>query len=340
MEIPKVVNDPRERIFSLVHGFQMSALLVAACELDLFTWINSQSMPPSSEEIAAGLALDNRAVTGLLRALACMGVLISEGERFRTAPEFQACLDSRTPETVVPAVRHWGSCMRQWSQLAWTIKTGVPAPKTAGILGPMGDYQSFLWAMNSIGQNLAGPLVSKMINAGFTPFKRLLDLGGATGTYAKRFLECFPEAAATIFDLPIAINEARDGLKNSPLKGRIELFAGDFYKDPWPAGFDCIWISAIIHQQNESATAAMFQKAFKSLVPAGRIAIRDVFFNRQYDGPPAAALFAVNMIANTGSGMVYTEEQTYRLLQDAGFQSPQTLIPSDSMGTVIVAEKP
>lgn len=340
MDISNIVNDPRERIFSLVQGFQTSGLLVAACELDLFTWINCQLKPPTAGEIADGLTLDERALTGLLRALASTGFLIPEGERFRTAPEFQACLDSRTPETAVPAVRHWGSCMRQWSQLAWTVKTGVPALKTAGIHGPLGDYQSFLWAMNSIGQSLAGPLVDKMIDAGFAPFQRLLDLGGATGTYAKRFLDCFPEATATIFDLPIAINEAREGLKDSLLKERIELLAGDFYKDPWPNGFDCIWISAIIHQQDESATGAMFQKAFESLVPAGRIAVRDVFFNRQYDGPRAAALFAVNMIANTGSGMVYTEEQTYQLLLDAGFQSPQTLVPSDSMGTVIVAEKP
>ena len=237
-------------------------------------------------------------------------------------------------------IRHSIFCQRQWGQLAWTVKSGVPAPRHTSLLGALADNQSFILGMNSIASRIAGPLADEMDKAGLLTFRHMLDLGGASGTYAKVFLDRIPNARATVFDLPIAIHEAEKMFKGSPYESRIQLCEGDFYRDEFPTGFDFIWISAIIHQQDDDATRTMFEKSFRALVSGGKIAIRDVYINQERTGPPAAVFFAVNMLCNTEQGKVYTQGEVFRLLEEAGFKNPALVVPADDMRAVIVAQKP
>lgn len=331
--------SPYQKLLALTEGYKSVSCLIAACDLDLFTWLIQHKTPATAAELANGLTLNERAVTSLLRALTSMKILEEKNAAYQVLPEYLELLNSRSEETVVPAVRHWGTCMRQWSQLAWTVKTGSPPPKQASIQGPLADYQSFIWAMNSIGSRLSHTLAEKMHSLGLLNFSRMLDIGGASGTYTKAFLSLNSQAYATIFDLPLAIREAQLGLENSPLQKRIQLVAGDFYTDELPAKNDFIWISAIIHQHGLAQTLDLFQKAYRAMIPGGKVAIRDVFFHSDRLGPECAVFFDLNMLSATTSGRVYTEVEVFELLREAGFQNPKLVIPSEEMSAVIVAVK-
>lgn len=330
----------RQELTSLMLAFQPACVLGAACELDLFTAILRRAAPPTVPELAAELKLDVRGLDALTTALVSLGLLTkSDAATFAVADGCARWLDSQSPETIVPLIRHQASCLRGWSQLAYAVKSGVPAPTISSVSGPLADNRSFILAMHSIGSRLAGPLVAKMKAAGLLDFTRFLDLGGASGTYSLEFLAQNPTAQGVILDLPIAIQEAKKRLVGTDAARRLELVEGDFYVDEYPTDVDFVWISAIIHQHDDAATAEMFRKTWRALRPGGRVAVRDIYVDSDRRGPLGAALFGVNMLAQTATGKVYSVAEVVKSLEEAGFRDARLAIPADDMTAVVVAEK-
>lgn len=333
-------KNSRSDLLAMASAYQASCLLGAAAELDLFLPLIRADKPLSAVELALILETDERGTRVLLDALVSLGVLLKTQETYRVAAEYNDHLDPNHPDTVIPMLQHMLSCQRRWTQLDWTVKSGLPAPTIGSMRGPVAENRSFILAMNSVGKPIARTLVQKMKEAGLLRFKHVLDLGGASGTYTLALLCEMPEARATIFDLPIAIDEARKRLlRETEHADRITLAGGDFYRDEFPAGVDCVWISAIIHQHDREASRAMYRKARQALANGGQILIRDVFAMPERTSPTAAAMFAVNMLTATKSGMVYTVEEVLEDLQAAGFRDARLAIPAEDMSAVIEAVK-
>ena len=102
---------------------------------------------------------------------------------------------------------------------------------------------------------------------------RLLDVGGGPGTYTAAFLRAAPELRATLFDLPLVVEIARERLSAAGLLDRVTLVAGDFEKDPLPPGHDLAWLSAIIHQNGPAQNDALYARIFRALVPVSCLVI-------------------------------------------------------------------
>ena len=62
-------------------------------------------------------------------------------------------------------------------------------------------------------------------------FRRLVDLGGATGHLAIAACERYPSLRAVVFDLPETGPLAREIVAGSTAASRIEIVAGDFFVD-------------------------------------------------------------------------------------------------------------
>lgn len=333
------MTDAFEKLMEMSRGYESASILIAACELDLFTEI-IRSEYATGTTLAESLRADERGVCVLTDALVSLGLLEKKDGCFLVPCEYSDMLDSRSESTIVPMLRHRGSCMRSWSQLAWTVKSGCPFPLTESVNGALDDYRSFVLGMHTIGLRMAAPLVSQMKANGFSGFKRMLDLGGASGTYTVEFLKSFDNTHSIVFDLPVAIAEAKARFASSDLESRVSFVAGDFYRDDFPRDVDFVWISAIIHQQSVRQTAEMFEKSFAVMSPGGTIAVRDVFANADRTGPIAATIFGVNMLARTEKGRVYTFNEVRDLLERAGFFQVKYLVESSDMGSVVIAVKP
>jgi hypothetical protein len=217
-------NLDRERILQLAGGFRFLAVVGAAAELNLFTMMGGEAL--SAEAIAARLGANLRATTTLLDALAALEVLTKEGEVYRVPANLRSWLCEGTPGTVLPMLLHQMNLVRRWSQLAWIVRSGEPAVQQASIRGAEADRAAFIAAMHSISGPMADGLVARL---GPPRCTRLLDVGGASGTWTLAFLRAVPDARATIFDLPDAIEQARERIAQSGMADRIDLAPGDFY---------------------------------------------------------------------------------------------------------------
>jgi SAM-dependent methyltransferase len=246
-------------------------------------------------------------------------------------------LTEDSSKSVLPMIWHQMNVMRSWSQLAWVAKSGAAASRQASIRGCEADRAAFIAAMHSVSQMFADDLIAQL---GPLNFKRMLDVGGASGTWTLAFLRAVPGAKATIFDLPDAIRQAEERMKQSECASRVTLVSGDFYSDDLPAGCDFAWVSAIAHQHSRQHNRELFLKVFKALAPQGRIAIRDIVMDPCRTSPRDGALFAINMLVNTESGGTFTFEEFAEDLRAAGFVEPRLSVSGETMNSVVMADKP
>ena len=322
------------RIMELTNGFMPTCVIGAAAELDLFSILADE--PMTAQQLVERIDADPRATRVLLDAVASLDLLHKEGEVYSVPEAYAPFLVRQSEATVLPMILHRTNIMRGWSQMAWVAKSGIPAQRQASIRGEEADREAFVAAMHSVSRVVADGLVARL---GPPEFSHLLDVGGASGTWAMAFLRAMPDARATLFDLPDAVELARDRITRTKFADRITLVAGDFYIDDLPAGADLAWVSAICHQHSRRHNQELFGKVHKALVPGGRIGIREVVMESCRTRPQFGAMFAVNMVANTEFGGTFTFDELAEDFLAAGFADVQLAEKAGDMNSVVMAKK-
>jgi len=310
-----------------------SRVILTAAELDFFTFLDEK--PVSANEIALKKGLDLRAVTRVLDCLTAIGFLEKRDSVYHLTQK-SSFYSAHHPETVLSMVLHMNYVWDRWSGLTEIVKTGIPAEKKPGIVMDDESWKSFIDAMHVAGLEISQKIADEYDLSRFT---RLLDIGGASGTYTIAFLQHNPSMTAVIFDLQNVIQMAKERIAAEGLSERVELVAGDFYKDELPKGCDLALLSAIIHQNNPHENLNLYIKIFKALKPGGTLLIRDHIMDSSRTKPPAGAMFAINMLVNTG-GDTYTFEEVKEGLEKAGFTNVKQVRYGVNMDCLVEGRKP
>lgn len=324
-----------DELLEKVRGFQAACVIAAAAELDVFSAFRGQ--PATAQALSRRIGSDPRATGVLLDALAALELLAKRGDAYDVPPAVAEMLTEDSPTNVLPGVRHQGNCLRRWAQLSRVVKTGRPAERVASIRGEAGDCEAFIGAMDNFSAAVAPPLIEKL-----SPlrFQRLLDIGGASGTWTMALLRAVPDATAVLLDLPQVIPLARQRLTRAGLIDRVTLVSGDFYTDPLPGGADFAWLSAIAHQNSRQENRDLYAKIHAALTAGGVLAIRDVVMDASHTQPVGGALFAVNMLVGTGGGGTFTFDEFQEDLTSAGFADVRLVHRDESMNSLVVARRP
>lgn len=103
--------------------------------------------------------------------------------------------------------------------------------------------------------------------------KKIMDVGGNSGEFARQVCERHPRMTATVFDLPVVCELGRRHVAGSPQAGRISFCAGDLRRDALPAGHDAISFKSVLHDWPAEEAAAFLAKAAAALQPGGRLVI-------------------------------------------------------------------
>ncbi len=321
-------------ILNLARNFMECRILLSGAELDLFTLLTPK--PLTAREITDRIHGSTRGVTVLLDALSAIGLLAKKNGTYQCLPPVSNLLSADGPGSILSWVLHMANVWKRWALLT-SIVQGTPREEPAAPPQDMRDLKAFIGAMHVI----ASPLAPQIVDA-VSPrsFRRLLDVGGAMGTYTIAFLRAVPEMKATLFDRPEVIEIARQHLAGTGLLDRITLVGGDFYRDELPGGHDLVLVSAIIHQNSPEQNLDLFRKVFRSLDPGGRVIIRDHVMDPDRTRPKDGAVFAVNMLVATPGGNTYIFEEIKIGLSRAGFVDIRLLRSGEHMDALVEGFKP
>lgn len=317
-----------------VRGFLKSRVILSAAELDLFTRLDGQRA--TTDDLVAVLKCDRRALTRLLDCLVTFQLLFKEDGLYQTT-ERGTFLSSKHPKSELPMVLHLNGLWATWSGLTETVKTGTNPCRKPVTERSKDSLKDFIGAMHVVGRGLSREIAESY---DLSPFKRLLDIGGATGTYTIAFLEKNSKMTAALFDMPDVIPWAEERIGAEGLLNRVELVGGDFYKDDLPTGCDLALLSAIIHQNSPEENLELYRKIHRALLPGGKVLIRDHVMDPNRTHPPQGTLFAINMLVNTKGGDTYTFAEIRDGLEEAGFVDAKMVRKGERMDCLVEAQKP
>jgi O-methyltransferase domain len=274
-------------------GWQQAVILGCAKQQGILEAVAQGRHSP--KEVAKQLGMSPRAVYALLSALAEIGVLAEEDNRYRLLEEHRGpLLDRSNPDYAGGLVVHRFELIRKWGRMPEILKTGSPIEDDPA-QGPE-SKETFIYSM----RRLAKPgvrTVADLLLSRLPENPNILDIGGGPGTYAEAFKE--GGAQVTVFDLPEVVELMREHLDAA----RISAVGGDFNEGLPEGPFEAAYLGSVSHIYGPEENQALIERVAESLSSGGLIAIRD--FVRGIS--KGAALFGVNMLVNTESGNTYSQ---------------------------------
>lgn len=317
-------------------GYAEARILQAAVTLGLFYRLDAAGRTATA--IAEDAATDARATELLLNALVAMRLVRKDGERFKETEVSRTYLVDAAPTSYAGFVRFDAALWPLWGNLAETVRTGTPARDPDMFQSSPGDTARFIDAMASLvgARGDARILAESLDLAGV---RRVLDVGGGPGTYAIELCRRHPELRATIFDLPGTLAVARRHVEASGVADRIELVAGDYLRDPLPTSHELVFLSNVIHGEDEETNRALMRKIHAALAPGGRVMIKDHVTDESGTSPAPAAIFSIAMLLFT-RGRDYAFAEIRDWLLAAGFARVEAdVLPPGLISTLVVGHK-
>ncbi|HZE22173.1 MAG TPA: methyltransferase, partial [Desulfobaccales bacterium] len=239
-------------LLSMARGFQAAKMLVVAVDLGLFDFLTE---PHSAVETAAWLQADSRATGIFLNGLAALGLLDKGVDYFKNSGLVSQYLVPDRENYRGAIIRHMeDTWKRGWDGLKETVLVGHPQgvePETWLDTRPKreeAEVRAFIEGMHAIARDLAPKVVPKL---DLTGVRHLLDLGGGPATYAITFAQANPGLRATVFDLPLPIEIAKENIAKNGLTDRVDTLTGNFLEDDIGRGYDFVWVSQILHSHND-----------------------------------------------------------------------------------------
>jgi SAM-dependent methyltransferase len=292
--------------------------------------------------LAAAIESESRATAILCDALTALGLLRKIDRRYHLDQAAQRFLVKASPEYLGGMILFDGALWDEWGRLEASIRTGAPVRRPDMFQSSPAATEGFIRAMDSLVRARGDDRwTAEHLDLGFA--SSMADLGGGPGTYLVEFLRRFRNLRGAIWDLPATLEVAQRILsERAPaMLGRIDLREVDYLAGELPGPVDVIFMSNIVHSENEPVNEALIAKCFRALNPGGLLAVKDHIMDRDLIEPVAGAVFSLYLLLTT-RGRDYSFDETTGWLQTAGFTDIRlTSLPSPPFtSSVVTARKP
>ena len=274
-----------EPIIRLASGFMAAKHLFAASELGLFEALVGS--PTTIDGLAARTGLTRRAARISADAMVALGLLERDGDAYRNSDTTTTFLAGQTPADLRPLLRFWDTISYPaWSELATALGKGPTQEIFA-----LNDEQQAV-ASAGIEAILAGPAAALPKAFDFSRHRRLLDVGGGTGSWSIAVARAYPHLEATVFELPAVADVARTRIADAGLDSRIGVEVGDAMSGALPSGYDVFLLANLVHYWSPEENRALFQRVRRAAGAGSHLLLADFWTDPSHTQPVQAALMA------------------------------------------------
>jgi acetylserotonin O-methyltransferase len=327
---PKVVLD-------LMEAFRRSKTMFAAVSLGVFDALAPG--PKMLIPLAAELQADADALGRLLDACVGLGLLQRTATGYANSPAAAAYLCRTSPRRLTGYLYYSNEVLwKLWANLEDAVREGKHRwQQTYGWDGPI--FANFFRTEESkreflLGMHGYGLISSPQVAAAFdlSRFRRLVDLGGATGHLAVAACQRYPTLHAVVFDLPDATPLAQEMIAGTAVADRVSAEAGNFFTDSLPEA-DLYAVGRILHDWSEDKILLLLRKVYERLPSGGALLVAEKLLDPDRSGPVWAQMQSLNMLVCT-EGKERTLAEYDSLLKQAGFaevEGRKTASPLDAV---------
>lgn len=306
-------------IIETTFTFAESCILLAAVELNLFTWIGRGVETP--EQLAESAQVSEPALIRLLGALAAMGFLRRTTNGYTLTPLSERYLvrdrETYIGDVVLQIRQEWDA----WGKLTDIVRTGQPAryineePLGGHFFEPLVEYLFPL--VYPVMRRICDRLEVGASARGL----QVIDLGAGAAPGAIAALELDPDAHAVVVDFPGVLGRAQAHAREWGVESRMEYWptALDALELP-PMRFDLAIASHIFRIVGADLTRRLIDQCYQALTPGGRLVVVETYNDPDDEGKLFPHIVALNMLVNTRSGDAFSSHQVREWLHAAGFQ--------------------
>jgi ubiquinone/menaquinone biosynthesis C-methylase UbiE len=319
-------------IFQVANGFMAAKHLFVANQIGLFEAL--ADAPATLDDLARRTSIPRRTLRILADAMVALGFLERQGDWYQNTLVSSTFLSGRTSTDLRPALRYWN----QLNYPRWTALEAVVRTEQA-VFGEFTftaeEQQLYTEGVEAITAGTARALATTYE---FARHRKVLDLGGGTGSFLLAVLRQHPQVEATLFDVPAVAARARQRLADSPVATRLRVVEGDFFTDPLPADHDVILIANVFHNFLPERNRALLERVCACVSAGTRLLLVDFWTDPTHTQPLMAALMAGAFLLVTGEGDVYSADKVRDWLQATGWRMLERQ-PLAGPTSLLVAEK-
>lgn len=328
------------QLMGMAGGHAEARAIQTALKLGVFEALHPDER--DLDDLAAAIHCERRATMLLANALAALGLLRKKAGRYGLSDAAHRFLLEESPEYLGGMILFDEALWSTWGRLDESIRSGHPARAPDMYQSHPEETGRFIRAMDSLVRARGDALwTAQKLDLSWA--RTVGDLGGGPGTYLIEFLRRWPHLRGILFDLPATLEVTRRIVneRGGSLSERLALHAMDYNRGEIPGPLDVIFMSNIIHSEDEAANAALVAKCFRTLAPGGLLVIKDHIMEGELTRPAAGAVFSLYLLLTT-HGRDYSFEETAEWLRGAGFTGVRLeALPSPPFSSsMVLARKP
>jgi hypothetical protein len=320
------------QILQVGSGFYLSKILLTAVEFGVFSLLAQRSM--TGEELGAALNLHPRGIWDFFDALVALGFLERDGNgreaRYRNTDATGHHLDKNKPTYIGGLLEMWNDrSYKFWGDLGIALKTGQPQNEAKHNQKPMFEVlyadpsllEQFLNSMEIISRGNFEAFADKF---DFSRYNTLCDAGGASALLSRCVAKRHSHLQCITFDLPQVAPVARKAIEKDALSDRIQVSAGDFFKDGLPKA-DVITMGMILHNWNLEKKLQLIKMAYDALPEGGAFIAIESFIDDARRENVFGLINSLQMLIDFGDAFDFTGADFSGWCKDAGFKRTEII---------------
>jgi precorrin-6B methylase 2 len=323
--------DPMQ-ILQTGMGFFASKTLLTAVKLELFTILASR--PLSGHRIKTELGLQERGLYDFLDSLVALGFLQRTGYKdsavYSNSPDTDLFLDKCKLSYVGGILEMANNRLYPfWNYLEEGLKTGTPqneirTGRTTLFEEIYSDKDKTREFVNAMGGAQAGNFMHFATSFDFSNYHSLCDIGGAGGQLSAHVVTYSPHMRCISFDLQPVVPIALENMSKMGTADKVEIRAGDFFNDPFPA-VDIITMGNILHTWNTEEKKMLIGKAYKALPKGGALVVIENIIDDERRENAFGLLMSLNMLIESAGGYDFTGADFAGWAKEAGFEKTHVM---------------
>lgn len=326
-----------ERIMDLISGFERTAVIKSAIELDIFSAIAQGAA--TARQIGDMCGASERGTRILCDYLVTTGLLAKSGDRYSLAEDAAAFLVKSSPMYMGSVVSFLASpTMKGFADdLTDSARKGGRPPARMPSVAP--DHPMWVEFARSMMPMMFLPAqrVATELPEGI---KKVLDIAAGHGLYGIMAAQRHEQARIVALDWPSVLELAEENARRFDVGDRFETLPGSAFEVEFGADYDVVLLPNFLHHFDAPTNEELLRKVHAALRPGGITAIVEFVPNEDRVSPPWPAQFAVKMLSGTPAGDAFTMEELKKMLEQSGFTDIRRIDLQPTPATLILAARP
>ncbi len=326
------------RIFDMINGYQLTAAVKAAVDLELFTAIGEghQTVPALAQRCQAS----PKGMRVLADYFVVEGLLAKQDGVYSLLPDAALFLDQRSPAYMGAMTQFLSgpNLTHMFSELTAAVRKGGVAATAKGTTEDHFDgWVAFAESMEAM-MGAAAQQMAAIATQGRSGPLAVLDVAASHGLFGFSIAKAYPEASLTALDWPNVLAITQANAARWGLAGRLRTIAGDAFHVDLGGPYDVILLTNLLHHFPFAECVTLLRRLKAVLKPGGVVLTLEAVPNEDRVSPPMPAKFALIMLATTPHGEAFPFSELEAMFREAGFASSD-LVPLEMTPEALIISR-